>query len=694
MKKNLFILLLFFPLAIFAQQSEVFKIDSLPKQGLLLDKGWKFQLGDNPDFAKADFDDNTWQQINPTVDIFDLPQLPKTGEIFWLRLHLAVDSSLNQQMVMTLQQSGASEVFLNGKLIQKLGIVSTNPDDIKAYNPQQKIFAFPIQKANSQVVALRYAFQPKMRYATHFASSNVAFAMALFSPENWYNNNAFRQYDYDLNVAIGSVYGVLCMLYLAFYLFFSKRKTSLYFTIYTFLSAFPYFISGFLHNVNSGNWYWLFNTLIITSIVSSSFLLLSIYRLFQSKLSVFYWFILLFGIVCIPLAFIFYEWGWKIYGIGYNLLVSFEILRIAINGISKHKKGAWIIATGGFIYFFFWFLFLFGANVFHTHYAPYFYAISLLGIPLSVAIFLGYDFAQTNLSLQQKLIENEILAIEKQQILATQNETLEHQVEARTSELKASQNLLIQSEKMASLGELTAGIAHEIQNPLNFVNNFSEVSNELIDEMKEELQNNNKEDAIAIADDIKQNLEKINHHGKRADAIVKGMLQHSRSSSGVKEPTDINALCDEYLRLSYHGLRAKNKDFNADFKTDFDGSIGKINIVPQDIGRVLLNLYNNAFYAVTEKKKQQGENYEPTVSVSTKKTGEKVEIRVRDNGNGIPQNIVDKIFQPFFTTKPTGQGTGLGLSLSYDIIKAQGGEIKVENKEGEGSEFMIQLPII
>ncbi len=265
-------------------------------------------------------------------------------------------------------------------------------------------------------------------------------------------------------------------------------------------------------------------------------------------------------------------------------------------------------------------------------------------------------------------------------------------LEKTLADLKSTQTQLIQSEKMASLGELTAGIAHEIQNPLNFVNNFSEVSKELLDEMKTELNNGNTEDAKEIADDVIQNLEKINHHGKRADAIVKGMLQHSRSSSAVKEPTDINALCDEYLRLSYHGLRAKDKTFNATLKTDFDNSIGNINIIPQDIGRVILNLLTNAFYVVDEKKKSGVEGYEPTVSISTKKLANKVEIKVTDNGNGIPQTIVDKIFQPFFTTKPTGQGTGLGLSLSYDIIKAHGGELKVETKDGEGSTFAILLP--
>ncbi|MEO6490165.1 MAG: ATP-binding protein [Ferruginibacter sp.] len=275
----------------------------------------------------------------------------------------------------------------------------------------------------------------------------------------------------------------------------------------------------------------------------------------------------------------------------------------------------------------------------------------------------------------------------------TETDRQKAKAEQTLEELKSTQIQLIQSEKMASLGELTAGIAHEIQNPLNFVNNFSEVNKEMLAELNEEIDKRNYDDAKAIVKDVIANEEKINHHGKRADAIVKGMLQHSQTSTGKKEPTDINALCDEYLRLSYHGLRAKDKSFNADFKTDFDESIGKTGVVPQDLGRVLLNLFTNAFYSVTEKKKQQSEGYEPTVSVSTKKENDKVIIKVADNGMGIPQKVLDKIFQPFFTTKPSGQGTGLGLSLSYDIIKAHGGEITVETKEGEGSAFIIQLPV-
>jgi signal transduction histidine kinase/ligand-binding sensor domain-containing protein len=281
------------------------------------------------------------------------------------------------------------------------------------------------------------------------------------------------------------------------------------------------------------------------------------------------------------------------------------------------------------------------------------------------------------------------------------------EIEKAYTELKATQAQLIQSEKMASLGELTAGIAHEIQNPLNFVNNFSEVNRELVDELQQELKAGKIEDALAISNDIRDNEEKINYHGKRADAIVKSMLQHSRSNSGQKEPTDLNALCDEYLRLAYHGLKARDRSFNASFHFEPDTTLPKVNVVSQDIGRVLLNLINNAFQAVGEKVKSETENvhgdassvlpstfhYEPLVTVSTKKLGNNIEISVKDNGAGIPDSIKDKIFQPFFTTKPTGQGTGLGLSLSYDIIKAHGGELKVETKESEGSTFTIQIPV-
>jgi two-component system NtrC family sensor kinase len=300
-----------------------------------------------------------------------------------------------------------------------------------------------------------------------------------------------------------------------------------------------------------------------------------------------------------------------------------------------------------------------------------------------------------------------VLHEQQQQILTQQNLLLEKRVEERTldlliqknelqkslRELNMAQLQLIQREKMASLGELTAGIAHEIQNPLNFVNNFSELTIELVDELSKELKDSGKEEAIVIIENIIENIERINYHGKRADSIVKGMLEHSRGTSGQKELTNINKLVDESLRLSYSSLRAKDSSFTASFETFLDDNIIEIFLVPQDIARVFLNLFNNAFYSVAEKRKRSDENFKPVVSVTTKRENNNIEVVIRDNGTGIPQKIVHKIFQPFFTTKPTGQGTGLGLSLSYDIIKAHGGEIKVESVPGESTKFILNLPI-
>ena len=296
----------------------------------------------------------------------------------------------------------------------------------------------------------------------------------------------------------------------------------------------------------------------------------------------------------------------------------------------------------------------------------------------------------TSVLLEETIDELEKKRADVEQANAALKESLE--------DLKSAQAQLIQSEKMASLGELTAGIAHEIQNPLNFVNNFSEVNKELIDELKDAVASNDQEDIELILNDLAENEDKIKHHGKRAEGIVKGMLQHSRTSQGEKEPSDINVLADEYLRLAYHGLRAKDKSFNADFKCDFDESLPKINVVPQEIGRVLLNLINNAFYAVSSKASaKEASAYKPEVVVSTRSKENFFLISVKDNGPGIPEDIKDKIFQPFFTTKPTGSGTGLGLSLSYDIIKAHGGDIKLEShhvggKEKAGTEFIISIP--
>jgi two-component system NtrC family sensor kinase len=336
----------------------------------------------------------------------------------------------------------------------------------------------------------------------------------------------------------------------------------------------------------------------------------------------------------------------------------------------------------------------------------------LVGISAMILLFVSFLVSFTTSQRKKLQYHKNLQAAQEreQQILTEQNALLEKKVQERTAELsrqketleialgelKSTQLQLVQREKMASLGELTAGIAHEIQNPLNFVNNFSEVNAELLTEIKEQLAaekltDGGKDNIDNILANVHQNLQKINQHGKRADDIVKGMLQHSRNNSGEKELTDINTLADEYLRLSYHGIRAKDKSFNANFSTDFDNTLEKIKIVPQDIGRVLINLFNNAFYSVNEKKKLKGNDYEPMVTVMTKKVSGKTQVKIRDNGIGIPVANLDKIYHPFFTTKPSGQGTGLGLSLSYDIIKAHEGELLLNTVEGEFAEFTIVL---
>jgi signal transduction histidine kinase len=712
-----FIFLLSFSIAknSFSQNTSIpaFHLFELPQYGIVLDSGWKFIADDNPDYAKSGYDDSQWQSMNPTLDVHDVPAIVKKG-IGWFRLHLLIDSNLlKKQLALIINQASASEIFLNGQLIYRFGTISTHPKDIIAYDPASKPVSFPLNENMEQVLAVRYALQPDIRYTDIWARTNP-----IINAKVNEINTAFDQYRFQRGFATSIIFRmgiflILAILHLAYYLNYPPQKANLYFSLFAFLSI------GGLLQLNLPNEvelvYYLSNLTLALAFLQIFLLLTAVYYLFDQKQGWIYWGLLLGIFISIFLN----GWGypsyWAIIPAIIYQLVNLEIIRIAFKALKLKKKGAWIICAGGICFLVFYLSFQLGVafnyigisiSVNYTL-GDLLFNIAALTIPIAISIYLGLDFAFTNYALKQKLIEVEKLSEktiiqekEKQQILATQNETLEKQVTERTAELKQSldnlkstQGQLIQSEKMASLGELTAGIAHEIQNPLNFVNNFSELNNELIEELKSELAVGNLQSATEIAGDVKDNSEKITQHGKRADAIVKGMLQHSQKSIGEKISTDINTLADEYIRLSYHGLRAKDKNFNATLKTDFDASIGKINIVPQDIGRVLLNLYNNAFYAVNEKSKLHNKDYNPAVSVSTEKINDKVQIKVQDNGNGVPKNIIDKIFQPFFTTKPTGQGTGLGLSLSYDIIKAHGGEITVKAEENDGSVFTVTLPL-
>jgi len=395
----------------------------------------------------------------------------------------------------------------------------------------------------------------------------------------------------------------------------------------------------------------------------------------------------------------------------FNLTVIHSPIVLAMCGyllIRSYKQihgAAWAVICGLGMTVLLWAYLASVSLFYHSDSFPHVqeYATALtLSFPLSLLVFVAIRFKEKNQSIAEQadaiiaLKENEKrLAVEQQQVLEVQVAERTDELRKSLDNLKAAQSQLIQAEKMASLGELTAGIAHEIQNPLNFVNNFSEVNKELIEELKEAVLKNDSEEIQIILKDLSDNEGKVNQHGKRADAIVKSMLQHSRTSSGEKELVDINALCDEYVRLAYHWMRARDKSFNADFKTDFDESLPKIKVIPQDIGRVLLNIINNAFQACTERTSDDRSvnTYQPQVIVTTKKLDNAIEISIADNGPGIPEHIKDKIFQPFFTTKPTGQGTGLGLSLSYDIVKAHGGDLSVVSEKEKYTSFLIQIPI-
>jgi two-component system, NtrC family, sensor kinase len=707
--KYLIIVFLAFPLVTIAQSNDILILSTKAARTtkfasgwIALDSGWKFKAGDDPDWAKPGFNDSSWQSIHLLQDLYYLPQVPKTG-IVWFRLRLTADSTMNRQLVMRIYQTGASEVYLEGKLMHRLGVVSTNPDSVKFYSPNSLSLSFPVKYNTDQTLAIRFANLPAS-YPIYPIAPKSILQCWVTTLENANDDNIVRYYrtfNNRMNIGIG-VASILCILYLSFFIFFSAQKINLYFSLSNFFFALFLIVNTININYHGAAFKYTIFSVTFTVLYLTLFLY-CIYKIFNQKPGRIYWSLIIAGVIAVPAVFII-DGG--LISTALAVLVLIDILRITIKSIPDNQAGAWIILIGVGIDLIYWTLnLLSGVGILNIPTIDSYSSFAILIGPLSLAIYLGYAFGMTSQSLRQKLAEVEQLSDEKQQILSSQNETLERQVRERTSalneslnNLKATQSQLIQSEKMASLGELTAGIAHEIQNPLNFVNNFSEVNRELVEELKIKNEKLKIEDdeVRELLNDITQNLEKINHHGKRADAIVKGMLQHSRTGSGQKELTDINALCDEYLRLAYHGLRAKDKSFNAvpiaiGIKTDFDENIGKINVVPQDIGRVLLNLYNNAFYAVSEKEKNTDENYKPEVSVRTKKLNKNIEISVCDNGHGISQNIVDKIFQPFFTTKPTGQGTGLGLSLSYDIVKAHGGEIKVNTIEGEGSEFILQL---
>jgi two-component system, NtrC family, sensor kinase len=666
--------------------------------------GWIFKKGNDTSWAGKDINVSEWQKLKPSELSENLAD--KNGKLEgWLRVKIKLDTAFRDTVLdLYMNVWAASEIYVDGHLLYTFGNTGANGKPFQEYNPTYKpSLAFNIEKESEHILAIHFvdflSTLPPYNLKSKDQNRNSSF-LSITRPafrkdylDSQLKNHSYRTLWLTANM-------ILCLLF--WLLTFQNRneKNLLLIAVTTTAGTLAIYCDQSVPTPGISYAFYAFLGLAwaILLPVDSILSLLLILRVFKRKINA--WFkICLFLIFVAGIGLIFLNSPYPLI-----FLASFVVINYIyyITTSWKRLKGAqWAVMAGILL------TFSFGVSLAITgtvaqRFLPVMRLLStglFLSFPLSLVVYVAMRFKEIINEVRENAKQVVKLSEEKKEQALNQQKILQEEVDRQTAELrntlnnlKTTQAQLIQSEKMASLGELTAGIAHEIQNPLNFVNNFSELNSELIDELEQEADKGNLGEVRSIAKDIKDNERKINHHGNRAGAIVKGMLQHSRSSSGVKEPTDINSLCDEYLRLAYHGLKAKDKSFNARFETNFDNSIDKSNIVPEDIGRVILNLINNAFYEVNEKQKQNLNGYEPIVSLTTTKQNGKIEIKVSDNGNGIAQNIVDKIFQPFFTTKPTGQGTGLGLSLAYDIIKAHGGEINVITDGGKGSEFIIQLP--
>ena len=716
------LLLLFSFFLSYVAQSQQVGINIQKGQYFFKDDRWKFKTGDSSEWAKPDYNDRHWQKANSSLRDNKALWKAKKG---WFRLQFSLsEKSLKTDYSLIIKQFGSSELYLDGQLV-----ASSKASDSQDSASQVRLMQIPftVKDTNTHVMALRYSFRSAPIY---YASTDEEAFKVWLEPayQSMLNQLANSAWNAGVGGMLAGLFGILSLLHFLFFRANPNQRVHLILAFATFCFTGMFALStidGFTGTLTQKSLLDVGQTLSIH--LGFGLLLAAVYTYLKRRHGWFFYLIIValavsFGYQCfigplpngqffIPFSLVLIDyirvsWLGKRQGGSDNklpwnslrfsffsllLLILLGFLIGIVEGLTEMEENAFILA-------FVLVIFVFAV---------------LLGIPIGLSLSLVQDYTYTYKSMRLNLEEVQKLSAktlaqeqEKQQILATQNETLEHQVNERTAELnqsletlKATQAQLIQKEKMASLGELTAGVAHEIQNPLNFVNNFSEVSVELLNELQEEREKapeqQDKELEDELLADLRQNMQKITHHGQRASSIVRSMLAHSRTSSGQMEPTHLNALADEYLRLAYHGQRATHPNFNCQLITDFSVDIPTLSLAAQDMGRVLLNLYTNAFYALQQKQQNIAAPYEPTLWVSTAlKEGKIVEMRIRDNGSGIPQAILQKVFQPFFTTKPTGEGTGLGLSLSYDIVtKGHQGTLDVTSTEGEGTEFVITLPV-
>ena len=710
------------------QQAPVLKIDSLPVNGVIQLTGWKYHEGDNPAYKDPFYDDNNWETGN--YEKIEMPEFMAghPRHLGWFRVKFTLPDSLKKhQLGIWIQCMGATETYLNGILVAKSGRIDPDPKKVRPENQTLDALPVTLSPDSIQVLAMRFAYQTKVPYFQtpyQLTAITVMFGRMESIVKNMHAT--LRPSYFLFFTFFAGLYFILFVLHACFYFFYRRGIQNFFYSLTNLSSTAAWALMPVMlyteDTITRALWQVPFR---LTYVLGGLFFVLTIYEMFGYRLRKILIGYFVFAASVFALSF-FNKNFLSLLFLMPNIYYL-EAIRVAWKRRKDHSTAAAVVITALLFNLVVSTLGVYFLSTGNYQLAMFFITCSGAIVSIAISVAIARQFADTNISLQQKLAEVEQLSAEKNKILTEQNVVLEESVKQRTAELNRSvqdlkatqsrlevknreleaekkraeqalnelqstQKQLVHAEKMASLGELTAGIAHEIQNPLNFVNNFSEVNKELIEEMNGQLALGNLQEAKQIGNDIKENEEKINHHGKRADAIVKNMLLHSSSGMGKKELTDINALADEYMRLAFHGQRARDNSFNAKLETELDPSLGKMEIIPQDLGRVLLNLLNNAFFAVDERRKSNKENYEPTVKLSSKKTGDGIKISVTDNGGGIPEKIRDKIFQPFFTTKATGQGTGLGLSLSYDIIKSQGGEILVSSKDGEGSEFSITLP--